>query len=66
MVDFEKAFDSVSFDFIIATLDIFNFGNVLKYWIRIILGVNDGTNFNAITVINGNISKPLRIQRGCY
>ena len=24
-----------------------------------------GKNFNAVTVINGNISKPFEIQRGC-
>ena len=30
MVDFEKAFDSVSFDFINVTLDVFGFGQVLK------------------------------------
>ena len=34
-------------------------------WIRIILGVNENTNFSAVTVINGNISKPLKIGRGC-
>ena len=30
LVDFEKAFDSVSFEFILATLDIFEFGDVFK------------------------------------
>ena len=28
--------------------------------------MNKGTNFNAVTVINGNVSKPLSIQRGCH
>ena len=65
LVDFEKAFDSVSFEFILATLDIFEFGDVFKELIRIILGMNEETNFNAVTVMNGNISKPLSIQRGC-
>ena len=65
MVDFEKAFDSVSFEFIQATLDIFEFGDVFKNCVKIIPGINDGTNFNAVAVINGNIWKPLSIQRGC-
>ena len=65
MVDFEKAFCSVNLEFILAALDIFEFGDVFKEWIKIILGMNEGTNFSAVTDINRNISKPLCIQRGC-
>ena len=65
LIDFEKAFDSVSFDLILTALNVFNFGKVIREWIKIILGVNENTNFSAVTVINGNISKPLRIGKGC-
>ena len=36
MGDFEKVFDSVSFDFIGDTLEIFGFGPVHKNWINIL------------------------------
>ena len=36
MIDFEKAFDSVNFDFIMTTLDIFNFGERFKECIKIL------------------------------
>ena len=65
LIDFEKAFDSVSFDFILATLDIFDFGENLKTWITIILGMEEGKKFNAVTIINRNISTLFEIQRGC-
>ena len=56
--DFEKAFDSLSFEFILTTLDIFNFGQNFKCWITILLRMEEGKQFNAVTVINGNISTP--------
>ena len=34
LVDFEKAFDSVSHDFIFKVLDIMNFGDSFKNWIK--------------------------------
>ena len=39
------------------TLDIFNFGEKFKEWIRILLAMNDDANFQAVTIIYGNISK---------
>ena len=65
LCDFEKAFDSVSFEFILTSLDIFNFGENFKTWITILLGMEEGKNVNAVTVINGNISTPFKIQQGC-
>ena len=65
LVDFEKAFDSISFEYIMATLELFNFGENFKTWIRILLGIEERKSFSTVTVINGNILKPLNIQRGC-
>ena len=47
------------------SLDLFEFGENFKQWIKIILGAEENTNFSAVTVINGNISKPLCVQQGC-
>ena len=65
VVDFEKAFDSVNFQFIVTNLEIFGFGEVFIKWITIILGMKKGSNFQAVTVVNGNISAPFDIKRGC-
>ena len=65
MIDSEKAFDSVDFWFLIVTLEIFVFGEYFVNWIRIILGCEVGTNFKAVTVVNGNISTPFDVRRGC-
>ena len=65
MIDFEKVFDSVTFWFLVATLEMFGFGEYFVTWIKIILGCNEGTNFKAVTVDNGNISLPFDVKRGC-
>ena len=65
LIDFEKAFDSVSFKFIVTTLELFGFGEVFIRWITITLGMKAGSHFQAVTVVNGNISKPFDVKRGC-
>ena len=65
LLDFEKAFDSVNLNFILTTLEIFGFGEEFIKWITIILGIKEGTNFQAVTVVNGNILAPFDIKRGC-
>ena len=55
LVDVEKAFDSVSFEFMMTTLDIFNFGEHFKDWTILLLGMTEGTNCQAVTEVNGNI-----------
>ena len=62
LCDFEKPFDSVSLEFILTTVDIFKFGETFKTWITIVLFMEEGRNFNAVTVINGNISTPFKIR----
>ena len=65
IIDFGKAFDSVDFQFLIVTLEIFGFGEYFVNWITIILGGEVGTNFKSVTVVNGNISTPFDVRRGC-
>ena len=65
LIDFEKAFDSVNFKFLVAALEMFGFGERFVNWIKIILGCNKGSNFRGVTVVNGNISTPFNINRGC-
>ena len=65
LIDFEKAFDSVNFPLIVTTLALFGFGEVFIKWITIILGMKAGGHFQAVTVVNGNISKPFDVKRGC-
>merc|ERR1711888_232207 len=64
MIDFEKAFDSVDFRFLIVTLEMFGFGEHFVNGIKIILGCETGTNFKAVTVVKGNISTPFDVKRG--
>ena len=60
LVDFDKAYDSVSFKFINKTLKIFNFGDDLIKWVNILL-----KNFKAVVNHCGNISENFSIGRGC-
>ena len=60
MVDFEKAFDSVSWPFINKVLHFFNFGNDIKSWIKTL-----HTNITSSINQGGNLSKFFEIQRGC-
>ena len=51
LIDFEKAFDSANFEFIVSTLEIFGFGEDFIKWITIILGMKEGTNFQVNYVV---------------
>ena len=62
LIDFEKVFNRVIFDFIMTTLDLFEFWENFKTRISIILGIEPWKNFNAVTVINGNISKEAELE----
>ena len=60
LIDFEKAFDSVSWDFLYKTLDFFNFGSDIKSWIQLF-------NNEVIAYISqcGFLSDKIHIKRGC-
>ena len=60
LIDFEKAYDSISFSFIQKTLQFFNFGDEIIRWISILLN-----NFSCVINLCGNISEQFNIGRGC-
>ena len=63
-LDFEKAFDTLEWQFIMKVLDLFNFGETVKRWIRIFY-----TNIESTVLNNGfttNWIKPTRgVRQGC-
>ena len=60
LIDFSKAFDSISYNFILSTLNIFNFCPFIINWIELLL-----KDFRSVTVLNGNIGKEIHLGRGC-
>ena len=60
LIDYEKAFDSINWDFITKTLKLFNIGDNIIQWITS-LQVNSYSHI----VQNGNMSKKVLLHRGC-
>ena len=60
LVDFQKAFDSVSWNFLYKTLKFFGFGPSLMTWIKIF-----NTNIKATVLQCGVMSKSINIEKGC-
>ena len=58
-LDFEKAFDTVSWKFLFKTMQHFNFGEIFVKWIKLIY-----TNPLACVINNGNASEFFKIGRG--
>ena len=60
LVDFAKAFDSLSWNFIFNVLNFFKFGNSIITWIKVLYN-------NAMLAVNqgGNLSSFFNIGRGC-
>ena len=59
-IDFQQAFDSISWKFVSKTLDYFNFGPSFKSWIKLF---QIGTE--SCILQNGFLSEYFYIQRGC-
>ena len=59
LVDFHKAFDSISWDFIDKTLEFFNFGTDIRKWVKVFYN-----NISSCVQINGQYSEYFPIQRG--
>ena len=60
LIDFEKAFDSLSWDCIFKTVDLFNFGNSIKDWIKTFY-----SGIKSCIIQNGITSYYFFPQRGC-
>ena len=60
LIDFEKAFDSVSWDFLYGTLKLLGFGPKMIKWITIF-----NTNITGYVQQCGILSQPFPINRGC-
>ena len=59
MVDFEKAFDSVSWSFIQKALEFFNFGPDIRRWIKTFYN-----NASTCVQVNGHYSSWFNVGRG--
>lgn len=60
LIDFEKAFDSMSWSYIYQVLKYFGFGENIIQWITIL-----NTNFHAAILQCGHLSQQFVVQRGC-
>ena len=60
LVDFEKAFDSLSWNFIHEILPKFNFGENFIKWIHMFQ-----QNSKARVILKGHLSEPFLLHRGC-
>ena len=60
LVDFKKAFDSISWKFIAKSLKYLNFGRVFINWIRMF---QEGAT--SIILLNGHQTEPFHIKRSC-
>ena len=59
-IDFQQAFDTVSWKFKDKTLDYFNFGPSIKKWIKLFQ-----TGAQSCILQNGYLSESFTLQRGC-
>ena len=59
LIDFEKAFDSISWSFIIKALEFFNFGNDIRQWIQTFY-----SDIKSCVISNGLYSPWFCVARG--
>ena len=59
LVDFEKAYDSLEWDFLFKALDKFNFGNSFKTWVKLLY-----TNISSCVMNNGKTTPYFTLKRG--
>ena len=60
LIDSEKAFDSVSWEFMFKVLDFYNFGDSFKRYVKVFY-----KNIQSCVLVNGSESEWFYIQRGC-
>ncbi len=59
MIDFEKAFDTLEWDFLLLVLKRFNFGNMFIKWIQLLY-----TDITSCVTNNGYLSRFFKLNRG--
>jgi hypothetical protein len=59
LIDFQKAFDSISWDFLYKALTKFNFGTNCISWIKLLYN-----NSSSCATNNGHASKFFQVERG--
>ena len=60
LLDFEKAFDTIDWEFLVKTLENYNFGESLIQWVKLFT-----TNIKSSIIMNGHMSQEFDIERGC-
>ena len=60
LIDFEKAFDSLSWSFIQKALKFLNFGYSIRRWMKVFYN-----GISSAVIQNGNLSSFVSISRGC-
>ena len=59
LIDFNKAFDSISHEFLNNTLELMGFGEDMREWIKIFFN-----NREANVLINGHLSSTIKLEQG--
>ena len=59
-IDFEKAFDSISWSYMHTVLKTFGFGESICQWVQAFY-----ENINSSVIVNGTVSAKIQIERGC-
>ena len=60
LIDFEKAFDSISWNFLYRSMELFGFGKNIIKWVKLF-----NNDITAYVMQCGNLSRPIKIGRGC-
>ena len=60
LIDFEKAFDSISWDFLLSVLKFFNFGESIIKWVKVFYN-----NISSAVIQGGNLSILFQKRRDC-
>ena len=60
LIDFEKAFDSVSWDFFFKVLKTNQFGKSFQKWVKMFY-----KNIQSYLIVNGHLFEWFNLERGC-
>ena len=60
LMDFEKAVDSLSWNFLHTALEHLNFGDLIRKWVKVCY-----KNISSAVSVSGHMSSFFNIERGC-